>query len=154
MSRTVKGSHAVMVAIALVVSACSSEAENAGETGPEASVEEPVATTSDVGSTVTDAGPAHPAAFTQCAACHRVEIDGPAGIGPHLVGVVGAPAASRGDFKYSPALSNSGVVWDEATLGAFLANPQKVVPGTMMAFGGIANEEQRKEIIDYLATLK
>lgn len=154
MSRTVKGIQAVAVAMALVVSACSDDAENAGQTASETSAEQPVAKTSDVASTAPDAGPAHPDAFAQCVACHRVEVDAPAGIGPHLVGVVGAPAASRGDFKYSPALSNSGVVWDEATLDAFLANPQKVVPGTMMAFGGVANEEQRKEIIDYLATLK
>ena len=46
------------------------------------------------------------------------------------------------------------MVWDKATLDAFLANPQKVVPGTMMAFGGIANADQRKEVVGYLATLK
>lgn len=154
MSITVRGSPAVALALALVVSACGGERESTGDAEPEEFTEQPVVATPDLASTTVDAGPIQPKAFAQCVACHRVEADAPAGIGPHLVGVVGAPAASRGDFKYSPALSSSGVVWDEATLDAFLGNPQKVIPGTMMAFGGIVDIEQRKEIIDYLATLK
>lgn len=154
MSRTVRGSQAAALAMALVVSACSGEPEGAGETVPETPAERTVVKTPDVVSASADSGSGQPKAFAQCAACHQVNDDAPAGIGPHLVGVFGEPAGSRDDFNYSAALSNSGVVWDEATLDAFLANPQKVAPGTMMAFGGIADAEQRKEVVDYLATLK
>lgn len=155
MSKTLSISHAAVLSIALVVSACGGQNDSVGEAEPTASADQLAATPSDDAlTTKVGAGPAYPAAFAQCVACHRVEADAPAGIGPHLVGVVNAPAASRGDYKYSPALRSSGIVWDKPTLGAFLANPQKVVPGTMMAFGGIADEAQRKEIIDYLASLK
>lgn len=154
MIKTFRIGQAVALSVAMLATACSSGTENNDQTGPAASAEQLTTTTSDDASTKADADPAYPAAFTQCAACHRVEADAPAAIGPHLVGIVSSSAASRSDFKYSPALSGSGIVWDEQTLDAFLANPQSVVPGTMMAFGGIADEAQRKEIIDYLATLQ
>lgn len=155
MSKTFRNSQAAVLSIALVISACGGQNDGAVEAEPAASANQLAAIPSDdTLTTKVAAGPTYPTAFAQCVACHKVEADAPAGIGPHLVGVVNASAASRGDFKYSPALSNSGIVWDEPTLDAFLANPQKVVPGTMMAFGGIADEAQRKEIIDYLASLK
>ena len=154
MSRTIGVHQAAALAMALFLTACSGESEGAGETATATPAEQPVVTKPDVVSASADPGSGQPKAFAQCTACHQVKDGAPAGIGPDLVGVFGAPAGSRGDFKYSAALTNSGVVWDKATLDAFLANPQKVVPGTMMAFGGIANADQRKEVVGYLATLK
>ena len=94
-----------------------------------------------------------PAAFAQCATCHKVDEAKHMGIGPHLVGVMGAQAGSRGDYSYSPALKNSGITWDAETLDAFIKSPQRTVSGTKMAFGGVADEAKRKEIVDYLAEL-
>lgn len=102
----------------------------------------------------TAAANAAPAAFAQCAVCHKVEEAKHSGIGPHLIGVVGAKAGSRGDYAYSPALKNSGITWDAEQLDAFITSPQRTVAGTKMAFGGIADATKRKEIVDYLATLK
>ncbi len=47
----------------------------------------------------------------------------------------------------------SGLKWDDATLDAYLADPQKIVPGTKMSFGGIKDAAKRKAVIEYLKTL-
>jgi cytochrome c len=51
-------------------------------------------------------------------------------------------------------MRNAKIIWDEKTLDAYLADPQKVVPGNVMPFGGIADGRQRAEVIEYLKTLK
>lgn len=98
-------------------------------------------------------GPAKPAAFGQCAACHSVE-PGANGIGPSLAGVVGRKAGSLPGFVYSAAMKADGKVWDEATLDAFLTSPAKAIPGTKMTFAGQGDPAKRKAVIDYLKTLK
>ena len=99
------------------------------------------------------AGPAKPAAFGQCAACHSVE-PGMNGVGPSLAGVVGRKAGSASGFAYSEANKASGLTWDEKTLDTYLTNPMKMVPGTKMTFAGLPDPAQRKAVIDYLKTLK
>ncbi|MEQ8166135.1 MAG: cytochrome c family protein, partial [Alphaproteobacteria bacterium] len=90
--------------------------------------------------------------FTRCMACHRA---GPGAqsvpTGPTLNGVVDRPAGSLSDFTYSDAMANSGLVWDIETLMAFLEAPQQLVPGTRMAFPGLPNEQDRANVIAYLA---
>ena len=44
-------------------------------------------------------------------------------------------------------------VYDQATLDKYLADPRGTVPGTTMTYAGVKNDEQRKDIIAYLATL-
>ncbi len=39
-------------------------------------------------------------------------------------------------------------------LPAYLADPQKALPGNVMPFSGVADEKQRADIVAYLATLK
>lgn len=96
--------------------------------------------------------PATPPAFTVCSACHAARA-GQHGIGPSLAGVFGRPAAAAPGFGYSPALKGSRLVWDEATLDRFLANPRMEVPGTSMAFAGLRNAERRRQIIAWLKTI-
>jgi cytochrome c len=88
--------------------------------------------------------------FRKCAACHRVERGAPNGTGPNLYDVFGRPAATRPGYKYSPALSQSGLVWDQATLDRWLAGPRTLVPGTKMVFSGLRNPEERKAVIAFL----
>ena len=90
--------------------------------------------------------------FNQCKACHDIE-KGVNKVGPTLKGVVGRKAASVADYKYSPAMvkkGEEGVVWDEATLTAYLPNPKAYVPGTKMAFGGLKKPEDVANVIAYL----
>ncbi len=97
---------------------------------------------------------ARPAAFAQCAACHSVE-PGRNGIGPSLAGVFGAKAGHLGDaYKYSDALVASGLTWDEQALDEWLTATSKTVPGTKMIFAGQSDPAKRKELIEYLKTLK
>jgi cytochrome c len=56
------------------------------------------------------------------------------------------------EFDYSPAVKASGVVWDEGTLEAWLANPQALIPGQKMNFR-IALPEDRADIIAYLKSV-
>ena len=89
-----------------------------------------------------------------CRTCHEMAEGTPHRVGPNLWGVVGAEAGRHADFRYSQALTRSGLVWDEATLGAYLANPQAVIPGGRMAYPGMPSEADRRDVIAYLATLE
>lgn len=92
---------------------------------------------------------AAPPAFAACRACHTVAKGGRNGLGPNLYRVVGRPAASAPGFAYSDALKGSKLRWDEATLSAFLTNPQKKVPGTRMPIS-TPDPAKRAAIIAYL----
>jgi cytochrome c len=87
--------------------------------------------------------------YKKCKTCHSLEA-GKNKLGPHLAGVIGREAGSVEGFKYSKAMADSGLVWDEATLDAFLAKPKEVVPKSKMAFAGLKKEQQRQDLIAYL----
>ena len=74
--------------------------------------------------------------FRKCKACHMIQ--SPAGedivkggkVGPNLYGVVGRAAGSVEGYKYSDALlelKDSGEVWTEADLAAYMTDPNKFV---------------------------
>src|SRR5665213_691018 len=86
-----------------------------------------------------------------CSLCHTVQ----AGVnhqGPSLFGVVGRPSASLPGFHYSTADQGAKLTWDKETLDRYLPNPHKAIPGTAMAFAGLSNVADRKNIIAYLDT--
>lgn len=89
--------------------------------------------------------------YAQCALCHNSPI------APDLAGIVGrAVAADPGFLSYSPAfndLADEGAVWLEERLDAFLAAPQRAVPGTTMGFSGLERARDREAIIAFLETL-
>jgi len=89
--------------------------------------------------------------FAACAPCHAPDQNG---VGPKLGGVLNRPAGSVEGFRYSRAMKKSGIVWDEKSLDAYLAEPQKLVPGNLMPFSGIADAAKRSDLIAYLAQLK
>jgi len=92
--------------------------------------------------------------FLECQACHAVAPGGPALVGPNLAGVYGRKAASLPGYDYSSALKASGIVWNADKLNLWLTSPSALVPGTKMAFTGIASADFRADVIAYLATLK
>jgi cytochrome c len=61
--------------------------------------------------------------FNKCKPCHVADEEKNK-IGPTLVGIFGRPAGSVEDFKYSDAMKESGVTWDEETVAAYIADPK------------------------------
>ncbi len=94
-----------------------------------------------------------PAAFAACAACHTTE-PGKTSFGPNLARISGRKAASLPNYAYSPALKASGLVWTAENLDKWLTSPQKLVPGTKMPFSGITDPAKRKQVVNYLLTLR
>lgn len=82
----------------------------------------------------------------RCSACHSLDADR---VGPRHRGVFGRAAGRVPDFAYSAALRRSGIVWDDATLERWLANPQALVPGQRMGFR-LNDAAERADIIAYL----
>lgn len=87
--------------------------------------------------------------FNKCKVCHTLE-EGQHKIGPSLAGVIGRPAGTAEGFKYSDAMKESGVVWDEASIDKYLADPKGFIPGNKMAFAGLKKEEERANVIAYI----
>ncbi|MCO6388903.1 MULTISPECIES: cytochrome c family protein [unclassified Aliihoeflea] len=93
--------------------------------------------------------------FARCVACHNIDTTANK-MGPHLQGILDRPAASVESFKYSPAMTeaaDAGLVWDEASLREYLADPKKKVPGTRMVFPGLKKDDELSNIIAYLESV-
>lgn len=90
-------------------------------------------------------------AFSQCEVCHS--IDGVNGTGPTLKGIVGRQSGTVAGFRYSRAMKNAAIAWDEKSLDRYLADPQGLVPGNVMPFSGISDSAERAEIVAYLKTI-
>ena len=88
--------------------------------------------------------------YMQCKACHDVEPGLPPKVGPNLNGVFGRTAGTAPGFKYTDAMVKSGVVWTPQTLDTFLKQPGAMIPGTGMAFAGVANDADRASLVVYL----
>ncbi len=85
-----------------------------------------------------------------CSICHSLD-HGKNRVGPSLAGVVGRPAGSAPGFHYSSANAGSGITWTEDKLDDYLADPQRVVPGTLMVFPGLKDPDDRQALIKFLA---
>jgi cytochrome c len=88
--------------------------------------------------------------FGDCAACHKLEA-GANNVGPSLHGIFGRKASEVAEFRYSPALKRSGLVWTPETVDKFIADPQAMVPGNRMPYAGMASAADRADLIAYLA---
>ncbi len=85
--------------------------------------------------------------YSRCLACHALAYDR---TGPRHCGLIGRKAGSVPGFSYSDAMKRSEIVWNARTLDRFLADPMKVVPGTAMGYAGIADRQERADLIAYL----
>jgi cytochrome c len=93
-------------------------------------------------------------AYQKCYSCHSLEGPDPSTQGPSLKGVVGREVAAEAGFRYSPAMRAYAARqprWTRETLDAFIRDPQAVVPDNEMGFFGIADANERRALIEYLA---
>ena len=86
--------------------------------------------------------------FRKCVACHSLQ-EGKNKMGPPLNNLLGRKAGSVKGYKYSKAMKNSGVVWDEESLDKFLTKPRKFIPKTKMSFRGIKKKSLRDDLISF-----
>lgn len=89
-----------------------------------------------------------------CASCHSFTDGGRNGVGPNLWGIVNKGHAQVAGFNYSAAnRALADKPWDYEALNAFIAAPARAMPGTRMAYAGLANTAQRADLIAYLRSL-
>ena len=88
---------------------------------------------------------------TQCIGCHQL---GSNAYGPNLCGLLGRKAGTAPGYPYSKPMKDSGIIWNNESLGRFLQSPQTVVPGTRMGIIGFEDKRQRKAIASYLLQAK
>jgi cytochrome c len=89
------------------------------------------------------------AKFGDCAACHKLEA-GVNEVGPSLHGIFNRKAGEIAEFRYSPAMKRSGIVWTPETLDKYIADPQGFVPANRMPYAGMTNTDDRADLIAYL----
>jgi len=87
--------------------------------------------------------------FNKCRACHVLDEDKNR-VGPYLHGIFGRPAGTAEGFTYSPAMKDSGIVWDEETISEYVADPRAYIPGNRMAFPGLKKQEDVTNLMAYL----
>ncbi|WP_296818716.1 cytochrome c family protein [Brevundimonas sp.] len=88
--------------------------------------------------------------FARCRSCHTLPEGGANMTGPNLWGVFGRDAGSHPDFRYSEALQAADFQWEAEQLDQWLASPREFLPGNRMAFAGIPDETDRRDLIAYL----
>lgn len=89
-----------------------------------------------------------------CAACHSVAKGGANKVGPALWNVVGRNMGSVEGFAYSEGMkAMGGKPWDYDALNAWLHAPKEFIKGTKMAYAGVKKDQDRADLIAYLASL-
>ena len=85
--------------------------------------------------------------FKRCVSCHSFT---KTKIGPPLGNIFDKKVGSVKGFKYSKAMKNSDIIWNDCTLDKFLKKPRKHMKGTKMMFSGLKKKSHREAVIKYL----
>ncbi len=89
----------------------------------------------------------------ECAACHRIGPEAKNRVGPRLTGIFGRRAGAAEDFSYSKSMARmgaDGLTWTLETLDAYIENPKALVSGTRMNYRGLADENDRADLLAFL----
>ena len=90
------------------------------------------------------------AAFQRrCGGCHSPDR---AMEGPQLRSVYGRRSGSAPDFRYSEALKNAKIIWNDDTLDRWLTDTDAFIPDNDMNFR-VPSPDERRDIIAYLKAL-
>ena len=95
--------------------------------------------------------------FKKCRACHDVGADAKNKVGPLLTGIIGRKVGTVEGFNYSDANKAAGAaggVWTEEELFKYLESPLTYMPKNKMAFAGLKDEQDRRDVIAYLKLAK
>jgi cytochrome c len=85
-----------------------------------------------------------------CLPCHDAGPGAKVKLGPPLNGLDGRNAGSFAGFTYSDATKSSGITWKEDTFHEYIKNPMQKIPGTRMAFAGVKDDAEVKNLWAYL----
>jgi cytochrome c len=66
-------------------------------------------------------------------------------------GIIGRKSGSVAGYNYTDANKNSGLTWTPEVFAEYIKNPRAKIPGTKMAFAGISNEQEIKDLTAFLA---
>lgn len=88
----------------------------------------------------------------KCKACHSINA-GNHKMGPSLSGIFGKKAGAT-EYKRYRGLKGSTIVWNEANLDKFLADPRKFIGKKSGMKSRLMGADNRADVIDYLKTLK
>ncbi|MEM7498947.1 MAG: cytochrome c family protein [Pseudomonadota bacterium] len=95
--------------------------------------------------------------FRKCQSCHMVGDGASNRVGPPLNGIVGGEIASAEGFGYSDVFLEKkaeGFTWTEENLHAYLEKPNDFLKRNKMSFAGLRKEQDRADVIAYLATFE
>ena len=69
--------------------------------------------------------------FKKCKSCHSFTKNK---LGPSLGNIIDQKTGTVEGFKYSKAMTNSDIIWNDCSLDSFLKKPRKYIKGTKMRF--------------------
>jgi len=146
--------HAIACSLLASLAACG-PSEPAGQSASpvaiERSAEELQAQVSTLASPYNEASyEAGRRAFAQCRSCHTIAADAGNRVGPNLHGLFTREIGAAEGFTYSQAAQDANFVWTAEQLDRWLQNPQTFLPGNRMAFAGVQDEAERRDLIAYI----
>jgi len=144
------------IAVLVLVSACGPSAPPASDTAPQAQA--PAPSNEEMQIRIAALAAPYNAAnyeagrrvFAQCRSCHTIDEGAGNRVGPNLHGVFGREVGSVEGFSYSQPVQDANFTWDAEQLDHWLQNPQTFLPGNRMAFAGVRDQTQRRDLIAYL----